>query len=84
MEIHDSLCQKALANFTDRDAFMREMWPDPLVMSGYEAIATLNSLEREDVAQQAMLDIKAFGKSPKQKKLRHLINASEHAFWHKI
>ena len=66
--------EKALANMTDHDTFMNESWPPNLVLSAYEAIATLNSLERESVAQQAMRDIKAFGTSPKMAKLRNLVD----------
>uniref|UniRef100_A0A914HZ17 Amiloride-sensitive sodium channel n=1 Tax=Globodera rostochiensis TaxID=31243 RepID=A0A914HZ17_GLORO len=65
--------EKELVNLTDRETFMHGLWPPELVMSAYQAIATLNALERESVAQQAVKDINRFAKSGKKKRARILV-----------
>uniref|UniRef100_A0A183C957 Transmembrane protein n=1 Tax=Globodera pallida TaxID=36090 RepID=A0A183C957_GLOPA len=65
--------EKELGNLTDRETFMHALWPPELVMSAYQAIATLNALERESVAQQAVKDINRFAKSGKKKRARTLV-----------
>uniref|UniRef100_A0A1I8BAQ8 Phage protein n=1 Tax=Meloidogyne hapla TaxID=6305 RepID=A0A1I8BAQ8_MELHA len=58
----------------DHDSFMNGSgWPQELIMSAYEAIATLNSMEREKIDQQTLADIKTFQSSSKLKGLRTLV-----------
>nr|CAD2138254.1 unnamed protein product [Meloidogyne enterolobii] len=66
--------EQILAKMPNHDSFMNSSgWPQKLIMSAYEAIATLNSLEREKIDSQALADIKAFQSNPKHQGLRTLV-----------
>uniref|UniRef100_A0A915N965 Amiloride-sensitive sodium channel n=1 Tax=Meloidogyne javanica TaxID=6303 RepID=A0A915N965_MELJA len=65
--------EQILAKMPNHDSFMNSSgWPQELIMSAYEAIATLNSLEREKIDSQTLADIKAFQSNPKHQGLRTL------------
>ncbi|KAL3115780.1 hypothetical protein niasHT_007785 [Heterodera trifolii] len=73
--------EKELAALKNRTEFMSSQWPPELVMSAYQAIATLNGLERESVAQQAVRDMNRFAKSGKKQRLRTLNNCFAFLKW---
>ncbi|KAF7639409.1 hypothetical protein Mgra_00001081 [Meloidogyne graminicola] len=67
--------EEILAKMPNKDSFMKgnASWPSELIISAYEAISTLNSMERDKVDQQALTDIKTFQSSPKFAGLRTLV-----------
>lgn len=58
---------------TDRDLFLKKPWDYRLVIRAYQAIATINSLERESQPKSARRDIIAFAKSKKFANIRQLV-----------
>lgn len=58
---------------TNRDSFLKQSWDYPLVIRAYQAIATVNSLERESTPKSARHDIIAFSKNKKLTNIRQLV-----------
>ncbi|KAI1716654.1 Amiloride-sensitive sodium channel [Ditylenchus destructor] len=69
----DKEIQLALTNMTSKDEFLKSNWPTSMVVRAYQAIGTLNSLERESTSQSARKDITSFAHGKKFGGVRKLV-----------